>query len=150
MPHGAPNRRPKLHQRVERSAAAGVNPTRGLRIEQAQPVEGGEIDDLIADRHPTAKFLRAVGAAKHGEGQILDGEFAVGPIGRLHPAAYPRIVRLVEQGGVDHGRAGWGHHCVHKSPGQQNAQSIILRQPSRELDNYDQGQSTGSRGSCDG
>ncbi len=73
-----------------------MNPARSLRFERAQLVQGGEIDDLISDCHAAAKIFRGIGAPEHRKGQILDGEFALGPVGRLHPAARPRIVRLIQ------------------------------------------------------
>jgi hypothetical protein len=67
-----------------------------LRLEHSPLRHGAKIDDLIADRNAAAKFLRGIGAAEYREGQILDGEFAVDPIGRLQPAARPRLVRLIQ------------------------------------------------------
>ena len=94
--HGAANRRPKLHQRIERGLRAGADSLRRLPIENRKSGERREIDDLIPDRHAAAKLLRGIGAAEHCEGQVLNGEIAADPVGRIEPAARPRIMRLVE------------------------------------------------------
>ncbi len=81
-------------------------PETRIGVEHADPVKGSQIDDLIADRHTAAKLLRGVAPAEYREGQVLEGKIAAEPIGRLQPAACPRIVRLVECVGIGHGRAG--------------------------------------------
>ena len=67
-------------------AAAARRPRRP----KARPRGGGEIDDLIADRHAATKRLIRPRAPEHAERQVLDREVRVGPFADLDPAPESR------------------------------------------------------------
>src|SRR5262249_16021617 len=64
--------------------------------------EGAQIQDLVADRDPAAKFFGAAGSAEYGERQILDRKIASSRVCRCDPAARSWVVRVIQ---LSHGHS---------------------------------------------
>ncbi len=84
-------------QRVERGAGGGARGVGGEAGEQPELERRREVEDLVTDGDAAAR--RSAGRSEHAERQVLDREVGM-PLGRGHPAAAARLVRVVDHEGV--------------------------------------------------
>ena len=92
---GTPGLPAEPQQRVERGGGEGGARAVGGTREPALVVAGGQVEDLVADRHPHARqVVLVIAAAEDAEGKILDREVRAA-LGRLDPGGAGGVVGLV-------------------------------------------------------
>src|SRR5262249_61899675 len=85
----------------ERKNSANGAPVLSSRCRQPVQIwpglqaEGGEIEDLVADRRPAARGFPGILSPENPEGKILDRKIACRIVRRLDPAPQLRVVRGV-------------------------------------------------------
>ena len=100
MPQRLPGSRPHRQVAIEHRLCTGLAGRLRLALQQAGSGQRLQVHHGIADRRAATHGLTAALAVKDGQGQVLDREVRAFDVGRRHPAARRRVVRVVQRNHV--------------------------------------------------